>query len=270
MPRDSVFVARALLELPALVAPPAFEALGYPYIVPGVKRYLVLLRQDQVAPREHERLPVRDMGKRLSYPGAGALLASGIYNAVADIREGGKILLQYLILIIPYYKELPVGELPEEMEEHRQVVYGHESLRLVMRKVLHPGPLPACLDDYVLNIHSVLHSFAFDISRELFAMNNKKISASNKAAYATCINELSFTNIYFGFLLDSSVLISTYNSLVISGILKLSLSRFMAYAMSIPDGFLSFTTILSPIGMLKSISSYLILFSDRNLSVSSL
>ena len=137
----------------AFIFPAATEPFRYAYVHSFFFGKRIILWKHKVAPRQHERHRIRYEAERISKPCAGAVLSAPVNKLVIHIGKSGEIFPEHVYLVVAYDDEFFVGKLSEQEEEHRQVLYRHKGLRLVVRQMLKPGSFAACLYDDIIDFH---------------------------------------------------------------------------------------------------------------------
>ena len=125
-----------------------------------------LFWQNQIRPYQHERLPVRNQRKGLpdSRTGSGSFR---IYDLVFHIRKGRQVFAEHFLLIICNNDETPVRILPEQMEQHGQILYRKQCFRLVLCQMPQSCAFPSGLD------YDVFHGFSSSKNAENISGNKK-------------------------------------------------------------------------------------------------
>ena len=102
-------------------------------------------RQNEITPDQHETFMIGNAIEGVIQSGASALSSGRVNDLVVDRRKRLQISLEHVTFVIAYDQKFRVGELLEQMKDHRQIVHRHQRLRFVARQYFHSTAAPSGL-----------------------------------------------------------------------------------------------------------------------------
>ena len=146
---DAVIGTALFDEIAVAITPATGEVFRDADYIPRGIGNDAIVRQDQIAPDQHESLAIGNALERVIQTGASAFMPRRADQFIVDIGESSEISLEHVEFVIADYDELTPGILPKQVKDHRQIVDGNECFRFVARQSLHARTFAARLHDYI-------------------------------------------------------------------------------------------------------------------------